>query len=113
MPGNALGPRGYFRYVSDTGKAYNILTDVDLGTAGGLTLASTGADTLPRKFECRGVYAEGTVAGRVVRRFVPCAADSAAYNSDVSTAITIDGSNFLTTGRRGEKASFPKFTPTP
>lgn len=113
MPGNTLGPRAYFRYVSDSGVNYNILTDVDVGTAGGLVQATTGAQRKPGGFELRGVYAEATVGGRLVRKFVPCSATSPAYNTDVSTAITIDGSNFLTTGRRGERASFPRFTPDP
>lgn len=114
MAGNTLGRRAYFRYTSDAGTAYNILTDIDLGTAGGLVQATDGAPTLPRRFKVRGVYAEATVAGEIVRKFIPCSLlGSNAYNSDVSTSISIDGVNFLTTGRRGESMSFPRFTPAP
>lgn len=113
MAGNTLGKRAYFRYISDSGTPYNILTDIDLGTAGGLVEATTGAPTLPRRFKVRGVYAEATVAGSIVRKFIPTSAESAAYDSDVSTAITVDGVNFATTGRRGEQASFPRFNVAP
>jgi hypothetical protein len=113
MAGNTLGARAYFRYVSDSGALYNILTDVDLGTAGGLVEATTGAPTLPRRFRVRGVWAEGTVDGRVVRKFIPCADTAAIYDTDVSTAVTVDGVNFITTGRIGERASFPRFNVTP
>lgn len=113
MAGNTLGRRAYFRYVSDSGTNYNILTDVDLGLAGGLVEATTGAPTLPQRFKVRGCYAEATVGGVKVRKFIPCAATAAIYDTDVSVAVTIDGVNFVTTGRRGERVSFPRFTVTP
>ena len=113
MAGNTLGERSYFVYPSDSGVSYNILTDDDLGLAGGLVKATTGNPRKPTGMKLRGVYAEGTVNGKVIRKFVPCSATSALYNSDISKAVTVDGANFLTTGRKGEQLSFPRFDPAP
>jgi hypothetical protein len=111
---NTLGNRKYFVYTDDTGEQYNILTDEDLGIAGGLTVATAGNPTLPRRFKPRGVYVEAVVEGENVRKFLVCSDTSPAYASNISTNVTIDGTVFQTTGRRGEKASFPRFdAPTP
>ena len=113
MAGNTLGPRSYFVYPSDSGVNYNILTDDDNGLAGGLVKATAGNPRKPTGMKLRGVYVEGTVGGNLVRKFIACSPTAAIYNTDISTAVTIDGTNFLTTGRKGEQLSFPKFDPAP
>lgn len=113
MAGNTLGQRGYFQYVDDNGSIYNILTDVDLGNAGDLTEATTGADQLPRRFRPRGVYCEATIGGVIVRKFLVCSDTAAAYSTNSSTNVTIDGTVFQTTGRRGERVSFARFNAGP
>lgn len=107
MAGNRLGPRGRFQYVSDTGDIYNIETDVDLATAGGLSVAVAGAGQAPpKRFSPRGVYCQSNTGGILARRFVICDADFASYATTASTNITIDGEVFATTGRKGESLSF-------
>lgn len=106
MAGNTLGNRAYYVYTSDTGVAYNLLTDTDLATAAGLPQALSGNPRPPTGFQARGVYLEATIDGAIRRKFLKCNADSAAYNSDVGTNVTIDGTIFRTTGRKGESLSF-------
>lgn len=115
MAGNTLGNRRYFQYVDDNGSVFNILTDEDLGTAGELTPATVGADQLPRRFKPRGVYVEAEIEGEKVRKFLVCSDTSAAYATNASTTVTIDDTQFQTTGRRGERVTFARFDadPTP
>ena len=106
MPGNRLGARDTFSYTSDTGTVYRIETDANLGLAGGLEPADSGTGSAaPPRFSPRGLWCK-SAAAPVVRRFVPCNVDNAAYSSGVPTSITIDGEAFTTTGRIGEKFSF-------
>lgn len=106
MPGNTLGRRSYYAYTSDAGEGYSYLTDDDLATSVGATLDDTAA-AFPRRFNPRGVYCRALVGGVVVNKFVVCPlTTTAAYSSNTSTEITIDGTVFNTTGRRGETMSF-------
>ncbi len=103
---NTLGDRRYFRYVDDTGRQFKYLTDQDLGEAVGALLDDESPD-LPRRFRPRGVYCQATVDGKRVRKYVICpTAGNAVYASNVSQGVTIDGTTFSTTGRRGERVSF-------
>lgn len=103
---NTLGQRGYYAYTDDVGTQFKYQTDRDLGTAVGATLNSTLPD-LPRRFRPRGIYVEATVSGRRVRKFVICpTADNEAYASNASQVVTIAGTAFNSTGRRGERATF-------
>lgn len=100
---NTLGERRYFSYTSDTGEAYKYLTDEDLGLAVGGELNDTNPD-LPRRFRPRGVYVQDTDGNR---KFLICGTtEAAAYNSNASTTVTIDETEFKTTGRKGEQVSF-------
>lgn len=108
---NTLGVRRYYRYTSDGGTDYKYLTDEDLGTAAGAVLGDTFPN-LPRRFKPRGVYAEATVSGRKVRKFIICPTnDNTLYAAEASTAVTVQGTNFGTTGRKGEKVSFGRNPP--
>lgn len=103
---NVLGQRGYYAYTDDSGNQYKYQTDRDLGTAVGAELEA-GLDDLPRRFRPRGVYVEATVSGRRVRKFVICpTADNAIYAANASQGVTIAGTVFETTGRRGERVTF-------
>lgn len=107
MAGNTLGPRGKFAYTSDTGEIYNITTDVDLATAAGLPAATPGTGSAkPTSLSLRGVYCQATIGGRIVRKRLPVNEDSALYDTDSSSTVTIDGTVFTTTGRQGESLSF-------
>lgn len=104
--GNTLGVRRYYQYTTDGGNTYKYLTDETLGTAMNATLNDT-APNLPKRFKPRGVYIQGTVAGQKVRKFVISpTSDNTTYAAEASTAVTIDGVNFGTTGRKGEQFSF-------
>lgn len=103
---NTLGQRGYYEYTDDVGNQYKYQTDRDLGTAVGATLNAT-LDDLPRRFRPRGIYVEATVSGRRVRKFVICpTADNEAYAANASQVVTIGGTAFNSTGRRGERVTF-------
>lgn len=106
MPANSLGARSYYGYTADSGDTYSYLTDDDLATSVGATLED-GNEPFPRRFKPRGVYVQATVAGKVLRKFVICPDSTAApYSQNTSATVTIDGTAFKTTGRRGESMSF-------
>lgn len=107
MAGQTLGTRSFYAYTSDSGAVYSLLLDDSLAAAGGLT-ASASNPSPPRRFQPRCVYVEGTVGGGIVRKKIVCAADSALYDSETSGTVTIDTIVFQSTGRRGERLSFPR-----
>lgn len=104
MSGNTLGERRSYRYTSDTGTAYCIVTDLDLGTAAGLTL-STEHPSLPRRFRPRVVFVEAIVGTKKVRKALVVNTNSDLF-SDTAESVLIDGVTFTSTGRRGEKYSW-------
>lgn len=107
MAGNTLGPRARVAYTSDTGDVWNLTTDADLAAASGLPAVTEGTgQRKPSGASLRGVYAQATIGGRLVRKFIPCNATAAFYDTNSSTSITIDGTAFTTTGRKGESYSF-------
>ena len=116
MAGNTLGPRAKFIYTSDSGARYVLTMDADLGTAAGLptrdATSGAGATRRPTRFKPRVVFLEATVPGAagsegyVARKELVVNANNPLYNSDSAAAITIDGLEFISTGRRGEKLSF-------
>ncbi len=106
---NTLGPRGWYSYTSDGGEIYAILTDVDLATAGNLTAATGAAPQLPRRFKPRVLLCEATISGRKVRKEIVVQANNGAYASDLGGTVTVAGTTFSITGRRGEKVSFPSY----
>lgn len=118
MPaGNSLGPRGKFIYISDNGLSVTLKTDQTLGELDGTGLVEgSGTTTRPTGFQFRGVYAQSqgtaavadppTAATPFLRKFIVCNRVSTLYGSDEPQTIAIDGRNFTTTGRRGEKFSF-------
>jgi hypothetical protein len=107
MAGNSLGSRKWYKYEADSGASYSYLTDVDLATAAG-AVADATFPNLPRRFKPRVVHMEGlSSTGQKLRKsvIVPTA-DSTLYGPQTSQVVTIDGTAFTTTGRRGEVASF-------
>lgn len=104
--GNTLGVRRYYRYTDDGLTQYKYLTDETLGNAMGGVLNDTLPD-LPKRFRPRVVHVQATVAGQKVRkRLVSPTVDNINYAANASTVITIDGINYKTTGRTGERKSF-------
>lgn len=104
--GNTLGVRRYYKYTTDGETEYKYQTDETLGEAMGAELNDT-LPNFPKRFKPRGVYVQATVAGQRVRKFlISPESDNTTYAAEASTAVTIDGVNFATTGRRGEQLSF-------
>lgn len=118
MAGNSLGPRGKFIYTSDAGNTYSLLLDATLGEAAGLPQrdATSGATATgkPTRFKPRVVFLEATVPvedgeeGETVtlRKELVVNRTNALYNSNSIGTVSIDGVEFTSTGRRGEKMSF-------
>ena len=107
MAGNTLGRRGWHLYVDDLGVKYCFLTDRDLGAATAAPLDDT-FPRLPRHIRPRGVHAQATIGGKVVRKFLVCSTpESTVYAEATSQPVTVDTLVFATTGRRGEVVSFP------
>lgn len=116
MAGNTLGKRAKFIYTSDSGQAYVMTLDEDLGTAAGLPQrdATNGGNAVrrPTRFKPRVVFVEATIEGEeegdsyVARKELVVNATSALYNTNSAATVTIDGTEFTSTGRRGEKLSF-------
>jgi hypothetical protein len=105
MTGNTLGERRYYKYTSDKDVNYSYLTDQDLGTAVSAELNDT-FPPMPRRFKPRGVYAQATINGKLVKKFLVIGATTNTAWADKSTTITIDSQSFKTTGRRGESLTF-------
>lgn len=112
MPGNRLGPRGVFAYTSDTGEVYALRLDVSLAEAAGLALATSSAKSKPTGFRPRFVWAESNGTPKARRKIV-CNTGSTIFEADGSSSVTIDGEPFTTTGRIGERFSFPKLAAGP
>lgn len=107
MAGNVLGGRSYYGYTSDSGDNYSILMDDSLAAAVGAVL-NTLNPSPPRRFRPRGVYCEALTAGGLKRKFIVIPTPAAAeYATNTTTQVEIDGLNFQTTGRKGERLSFP------
>ena len=84
----------------------DVATDDDLATAMNMTRNDSNRQ-LPRRYEPRGVWAEATVSGRKVRKFLIAPTnDNTAYASESTSNLTVDGTQYRTTGRRGEKVSY-------
>ena len=107
MAGNTLGPRRKVAYTSDTGDIWNITTDANIADASGLPDATNGVgQRKPTGASLRGVHAQATINGSLVRKFIPCNASATFYDTNNSSVVTIDGAQFTTTGRKGETYSF-------
>ena len=116
--GNRSGPRGKYKYTTDSGKVIRLTMDKDLATAAGLVAPPADAVTKPLGFRPRGVYCQraapqapdgagtGEGATYLARKFIPCEANAAFYKTDSAQDLTIDGEVFQITGRVGERQSF-------
>lgn len=113
MPeGQYTGQRGKYVYTSDDGRTYVLTMDATLVLSNsGLTVfdpANPGsAQNKPMRFRPRGVYWEGDLNGRPVRkRLIAGTAASGLFSAASSQAITIDGVAGNTTGRVGERLTY-------
>ncbi len=117
--GQFLGIKGAYVYVDDSARSYVIRRDQTLATLPGTNLrTATTADAnltlLPRGFEPRGVYWQGELNGRIVRKFIVCGTPiGGLYENSGSTDLTVDNIPGVTTGKRGEKASFIRLALAP
>ena len=109
--GQFLGAKARYIYSADDGREFVRLADTTLaaiaGTDNVAAPAGGAADgQLPRRFFPRGVWWEGTLGGKVVRKFLVCGtAESPLYASVTRTALSVDGVAGFVTGRRGERAT--------
>lgn len=115
MPeGQFSGQKDSYVYTSDNGTQFAIRRDrsLILGESTGLTLYDASAPfafALPRGFKPRGVYWQGLLNTRVVRKFLICGTlDAVLYVTDSSSAVVVDGVSGVITGKRGEQSSFVK-----
>lgn len=111
MPGNRLGNKTKVEYTSDLGTKYLLTIDDDLIISNsGLTVAgaTTTAVPAPKRFKPRGVYAQQFIAGQGFARKFLIAGTAAAglYATNSPQTVAIDGEDFVTTGRRGERQTF-------
>lgn len=111
MTGNTLGRRGSYRYLDDTETEYAIVTDTDIAAAGEFPVATAGLPSLPRRSRMRYVLATA-VDDPLVRKRIWCASPASnLYDAPGSTTFTLDGRQFVTTGRVGERFSYPPVAP--
>lgn len=109
--GQFLGRKARFLYEADDGRVFNRVGDITLGAVVGTDNAVSGATAaadgaLPRRFEPRGVYWQGVLDGRTVRKFLICGTpQSPLYAAINRTNVEIDGVGGVVTGRRGERAT--------
>lgn len=112
--GQYTGQKDSYVYLDDSGGAFSLQRDrsLILGAATGLTLYEEGdpyAPSFPKRFKPRGVYWQGYLDTRIVRKFIICGTpDSPLYSANSSTPVTIDGVAGTTTGKRGEQITFVK-----
>lgn len=116
--GQFSGIKGAYVYETDNGGQFVIRRDQTLATVSGVGLTAatqTGSFlfSLPTGFKPRGVHWQGTINGRTVRKFLICGRESALYESDRSTIITVDNVEGFTTGKRGEAFSFVRLAADP
>lgn len=116
--GQFSGIKGAYVYETDNGGQFVIRRDQTLATVSGVGLTAatqTGSFlfSLPIGFKPRGVHWQGTLNGRIVRKFLICGRDSTLYESDRSSAITVDNIAGFTTGKRGESFSFVRLAADP
>lgn len=119
MAGNRLGPRTKVVYKSEAnGLGYILTVDDSFVVAGAGTgngepalydPATPPADLTvtpsPKSFRPRGVWAKSPVDG--ARKFIACMDPTAdLYATTTPKTVSIDGENFITTGRVGETQSF-------
>lgn len=104
MAGNLLGPRSWYQYTSDAGVNYSYFTDDDLATAVGATLSDANP-TLPRGLKPRGVNCQDASGNK---KFVIVHSTTATvWTTQGANTITIDGTEFTVTSKRGERARIP------
>ena len=110
MPeGQFTGVRATYEYTADSGTVYLITLDTTLGGLSETGLVPATSATLgvekPQSLNLRGVYWQGVLDGRVVRKRLVCNTSGSIY-ADTSQSLTIDGVAGFTTGRVGEKFTF-------
>lgn len=115
--GQYSGRRRPYLYTSDSGEVFLLQKDETLGdlVGTGLTRATTGnvgnASPVPKRFEPRGVFWQGILGDRVVRKFLVCNATGTLYAGNTPQAVNIDGVVGSTTGKRGEQQTFVAIPP--
>jgi len=117
MTWNRLGSKTDYVYTSDSGDTYSVSTDDDLAVAGlGAGAAAPVAydpdsppanflGPLPRRTKPRVVFAQAD-SDRARKDLIAFDPTADLYATTARQAVTIDGEDGETTGRRGEKFTF-------
>jgi hypothetical protein len=122
MPeGQFSGERRTYLYTTDDGQEiYLLLLDRTLAELAGTgllvanTVTATAASPKPQRFEPRVVFWQGEIGGRTVRKQLVCGTvSSALYALNTSRDLIVDQIPGSTTGKKGERLSFPKLEPAP
>lgn len=117
--GQFLGKKGSYRYTADSGSVYVIRRDQTLATVNGVDLppavaGDEGLSATPKGLKYRGVYWQGVLGDRLVRKFIICGSIlSPLYEKDTSSDLIIDNVPGYTTGKRGEQLSFVRLALAP
>lgn len=116
MAGNLQGPRAKYVYEADDGSTYSVTTDQDLAVAGlgaadaapvEFDPASPPANysgQFPRGAETRKVFVQDANGNRKALTAFDLTADL--YATTLPQTVSIDGVNFTSTGRKGERVTF-------
>lgn len=117
MTWNRLGSKTDYVYTSDSGNTYSVSTDDDLAVAGlGAGAAAPVAfdpenepanyvGPFPRRAKPRVVFAQADADG-ARKELIAFSPTANLYQTVSRQAVTIDGEDGVTTGRRGEKFTF-------
>lgn len=116
MPeGQFSGIRKSYIYVADDDENYLVTLDATLGDLAGTGLVAatsangTGLSDVPKRFKLRGVFWQGVIGSRVVRKFIVTnTGETATLYTGGATALTIDGVAGFLTGRRGEAQTYSR-----
>ena len=109
--GNRLGPRATFEYETDSLETILYQADRSVGIAVGNTLATTAArpsSINTRYLTGRYVLVEAVGDPNVRKRIFIGDRLNTLFSGDTSQTVTINGVEFQTTGRVGERVSFLK-----
>ena len=107
MDGHTLGVRASALYIDDAGNSFSITTALAFIIATNDSVDATNP-SLPKRFQPRGVWCQRKDGATVFRKFVPVGTPgNPIYSGNARQQIEIDGQTFVTTGRVGERVSFP------
>lgn len=109
------GTKAWHVYTDDKDNLWSVYMDTTLAALGGLPLATAGSVPAekPRRLKMRRTYYKAADSTSKYRGFIPTGSTALTPTeghvgwNNVSSAITVNGVACVTTGRTGEKNTFP------